>query len=193
TVRATVDLPQPLSPTSEKVSPRRIAKLRPSTAVSTYRGIRITSRVTSGLETPKFIFRSRTSRSGASDTAGSDIGEPSVIEPAGRELAARLGRGKRRRLFPADRPNLAAARIEGAAFGAAIEPRHGAFDIGEILEVLADLRDRIHQPAGVGMLRIVDHAPHLADLDKPPQIDLRDAIGGFRDDPHVMRHQHGRD
>ena len=61
TMRASVDFPEPDSPTSPNVSPRSIAKSRPSTAASVRRGSRLTSREIQGLETSNTRLKPRTS------------------------------------------------------------------------------------------------------------------------------------
>ncbi len=53
TQRATVDLPQPDSPTRAKVLPRGMSKLTPSTAFRIWRGWPSIIRLSNGLETSK--------------------------------------------------------------------------------------------------------------------------------------------
>src|SRR5215475_9673261 len=63
--RATVDLPQPDSPTRPKVSPRAIEKLTPSTARSSARGLPSSTRLSHGGETSKVLATLTSSTSGA--------------------------------------------------------------------------------------------------------------------------------
>ena len=56
--RATVLLPQPDSPTKASVLPRSISKLTPSTAFSSWRGLRSITRLSQGAETSKVLAKS---------------------------------------------------------------------------------------------------------------------------------------
>jgi hypothetical protein len=88
--RATVDLPQPDSPTSPSVSPGSIARLTPSTAFSTARGFRSRTRSSQGGET-----------SNERATSGQRQQRPDVIlgasQHAGPGAADRLELGRRGR------------------------------------------------------------------------------------------------
>ena len=61
TIRATVDLPEPDSPTMAKGAPRSIAKPTRSTAVRNRRGSRSITRLSQGFDTSKTRRRSVTS------------------------------------------------------------------------------------------------------------------------------------
>ena len=61
TIRATVDLPEPDSPTIAKVSPLAISKPTRSTAVRNFRGSRSSTRLSQGFETSNRRRRSVTS------------------------------------------------------------------------------------------------------------------------------------
>ena len=63
TILATVDLPEPDSPTSAKVSRLPIEKVTSAAAVSSRRGARSITRLSQGFETSKMRPRSRTSTS----------------------------------------------------------------------------------------------------------------------------------
>ena len=52
--------------------------------------------------------------------------------------------------------------------------------------------NRAHEPRGVGMLRVVDHLLHRADLDDAARVHHRHAVGGLGDHAHVVRDQHHR-
>ena len=101
--------------------------------------------------------------------------------------AIRSGRSTRQR-WPRD----GAARIEGAARRDLGQPRHGAVDLGQPLGAHAEARDRAHQALGVGMLGVLDHVAHRADLGDAAGIHHRDAVGGLGDHAHVVGHQHHR-
>jgi hypothetical protein len=101
--------------------------------------------------------------------------------PGGDELGA---------LATAPLERVGATRIERAAWGNGGEARHGAVDLREALALFDDGRDRPHQADRVRMLRPVDDVGHRADLHDAPRVHDRDAIGGFRDHAHVVRHEH---
>src|SRR5260221_10420683 len=173
--RATVDLPQPDSPTRESVSPRLMEKETPSTALSSWRGAPSITRFSHGRETSKSLVRWVTSRSGLKPTA------PSGMHRALAPIALRARRRRFGRVQPARRERLVgrheiraldlaaveyarAARIEGAARGDRVQARHGPLDLREALRLLAHRRNRSHEPSGIGMRQIVADRMHQADL-----------------------------
>src|SRR3546814_5844981 len=79
-------------------------------------------------------------------------------EPAGG--VGPFHRRELRALLPAAREGLRAARVEGAAGGNGVEPWHGAIDLGQRLDIVANQRDRAHQADGVGMLCPPHHLAH---------------------------------
>ena len=99
------------------------------------------------------------------------------------------------RLGPLDQAALAAegaARVEGAARRDLGQPRHGAVDLGQLVVAHAETRDRAHQAHGVGVLGVLDHVAHRADLGDAAGIHHRHAIGGLGDHAHVVGDQHHR-
>src|ERR1700680_2050155 len=80
--RARVDLPQPVSPTSPRVSPRRTSRLTPSTACTTSRLRRNSCPDRSGKYLTTFSTRSRTSASVVSE--GGVAGVSAFIIPPSR-------------------------------------------------------------------------------------------------------------
>src|SRR5688572_24246224 len=193
--RATVDLPQPDSPTSDSVSPRLISKETPSTAFRICRGERSITRFNHGGDTSKNFARSRTSMSVS--------GMHRPFAPVGRRLRRSLlgrvqpaggvrlrGRQQVGALDLAAVEDARAARVERAAHGDRVEARHRAFDLRQALELLADGRDRAHQTRCVRVLRVVDDLLHGADLHDAARVHHGHAVRGFRDDTHVVRDQH---
>src|SRR6185312_677981 len=137
--RATVDLPQPDSPTSASVSPPTTSKLTSSTARRLRRGSRSMTRFSHGAETSKSrLTRERLRRLGGG------------MQPAGRGARARgqqLGALDGATLEP---PR--AAWVERAAGRNGVQARHGALDLGETPVALrCDLGNRAHQAGGVGV------------------------------------------
>src|SRR5688500_12698529 len=151
--RATVDLPQPDSPTSASVSPRSTSRSTRSTARRMRRGSRSMTRLSHGRDTSKsrLTASSRSSRG---------------MEPAGRE--ARSGRQQVRSFGQAALEALRAARVEGAAARDGVEARHGAFDLNKTGFFSRNSWDGAHEPYGVGVARRVDHFAHRADLGDAP-------------------------
>src|SRR5436853_3527126 len=144
--RATVDLPQPDSPTSDSVSPRLMVKETPSTARRTWRGVCSITRFSHGRETSKSLERLVTSRRGLEPRIASGMHSP--VAPAG--LGA--GRGHFRGVEPACGERLVgahevraldlaavedarAAGIERAARRDRVQARHRALDLGEAPEL----------------------------------------------------------
>src|SRR6478736_9746025 len=147
--RATVDLPQPDSPTSESVSPRLIVKEMPSTARRICRGARSITRFSHGRETSKSLTRSFTSRR-ASPAFTTESGMHRSVAP----VLLRSRRGHLRGMQPARsegfvggkqvRPlglaaieDARAARIEGTARGNRVQARHRALDLRQALQLLS--------------------------------------------------------
>src|SRR5438067_1801389 len=174
--RATVDLPQPDSPTSASVSPASTAKLTPSTARRKRRGSRSSKRLSQGRDTSK----SRLTLSSLS----------SGMEPAGGAARARRKQVRPLRQAPLEAPW--AARVEGAARRNGVEPRHGAVDLHQAASLRGNARDRAHQADGVRMARRMDHLTHGADLDDASGVHHRDAMRRLGDHAHVVRDQHHR-
>src|SRR5687768_12626863 len=118
--RATVDLPQPDSPTSDSVSPRLMVNETPSTAFRIWRGAPSITRLSHGRETSKSLARPSTSSSTsamhrplAPVLARARRLALGVVQPAG---GARLVSGKQARaLDAATIEDARAARVEGAA------------------------------------------------------------------------------
>src|SRR4051795_10426677 len=131
--RATVDLPQPDSPTRPTVSPFSMSSDTWSTARRMRRGSRSSTRLSHGRETSK----SRLTPSSLS----------SGMQPAGG--AARPGGQKVRALGQAALEPARAAGMEGAARRDGIEPRHGALDLHQAAALGGDARNRAHQPDAV--------------------------------------------
>src|SRR6185503_4467351 len=195
--RATVDLPQPDSPTRESVSPRLMVKETPSTARRSWRDWRSITRFSHGLDTSKTLVRSFTSRS------VSAMHRPIApillrarrrhlrrMEPAGGERFVR-----REQAWPlglAAVEDARAAWIERTARGNGVQARHRPLDLRQALERSADRGDRAHEARRVGMLGIVDHFLHGPDLDDAAGIHDGDAIGGLRDHAHVVGDEHDR-
>src|SRR5687768_8453308 len=165
--RATVDLPQPDSPTSDSVSPRLMVNETPSTAFRIWRGAPSITRFNQGRDTSKKRARSETSSSVSAmhrpfapilrSTRRLALG---VVQPARR--AREVGRKQARALDAATVEDARAARVEGAPRGNGVQPRHRSLDLREALDVLADCGNRPHEAGGVGVLRIVDHLLHRA-------------------------------
>src|SRR5918992_2054171 len=111
--RATVDLPQPDSPTSARVSPFETWKLTRSTARKMRRGSRSITRFSHGRDTSKSRLTDSSLRS--------------CMEPAGG--AACAGIQQVGALHQAATEASRAAWVEGTARRDGVEARHCAFDL----------------------------------------------------------------
>src|SRR6186997_478587 len=160
--RATVDLPQPDSPTSARVSPLVTSKETRSTARNSRRGSRSITRLSHGRETSK----SRLTDSSLSR----------CMQPTGG--AAGPGVEQRRALDPAALEALRAARVEGAAGWNRVQTGHGAVDLNQTSLFRRNSRNRAHQAGGVRMARRMDDVAHRADLGDAPGVHHRDAVRG---------------
>src|SRR3546814_9125064 len=117
-----------------------------STAVSSARPWPCSRRFSSGGETSKIFERSSTSTKGNATSSRATACRSVMSAPAvAKEPAGGVGpfhRRELRALLPAAREGLRAARVEGAAGGNGVEPWHGAVDLGQRLDIVANQRDR---------------------------------------------------
>src|SRR5260221_7021359 len=181
TLRATVDLPQPLSPTRPSVSPAPIDRLTPSTA-RTWPTVRRSRPFFMG----KCFLRPLTSRTG-----GLDIGRRALGVPAGGPMTRPLllvGRKERPAALVGER----ATRREGAARWQVREGRHHAGDLGQALGLRRrraageiEPRDRGQETLGIGMQRRREEGADLGLLYLPAALHDDDALRGFRHDTEI--------
>ena len=149
-MRASVDLPEPDSPTMPSVSPRRIAKSTPSTAFSSRRGSRSISRVIQGLETSK-TRREAVDLDERGGVASCRASASACSQHAARALA---DREQRRPLGLAARETRAGSADESAAARDRGQARHRAGNLREARSTRRlQRRDRRHQPLRVGVQR----------------------------------------
>jgi hypothetical protein len=135
---------------------------------------------------PELISACEAAQSG--DRPGS--GARTAVQPAGSACGA--GRHKVRALDQTALPLGGAAWVEGAARRNFRETRHGAVDLRQPLGAHAEARDRTHEAFGIGMLGVLHDLAHRADLSDAAGIHHGDAVRGFGDHAHVVRHQHHR-
>src|SRR5262245_55111323 len=183
--RPTVDLPQPLSPTRPSVSPRRIAKLTPSTALTTPPRRAPNTPPPTG----KWTLRSTTSITGASILSGlRDRRGPrrADLEPAARAMAgADLAQRRRRRA--AGGLGVRAARREAAEARLAQRFRRQAGDRRQPRRAgLVGPRDRLQQADRVRHARVGEHRLRRRLLDDAARVHHRDAVGHARDHAKIV-------
>src|SRR6266480_3894906 len=178
--RAMVDLPQPDSPTSARVSPWRTSSVTPSTARSSRLPSPSSTRSSQGRETSKSRVTASTLSNGARMQPAGGLARPDRHELGTRAQAALEALG--------------AARMERASVRNRVEAWHRALDLREARAPRAcrDARNGRHQARGIGVLRRMEHVADRTDLDDAARIHDRDAIGGLGDDAHVVRDQHHR-
>src|SRR5687767_10387469 len=180
-VRPVVDLPQPDSPTSPRVSPGMTSNDTSSTAWT-----RATSRESSPPRIGKYFLRFRTLRSGSAmgsssvEEAGHLVAWPHFLER--RRVVEMHGFGQRAaRREAAARPRLAAQGRDGA---------------GNRLELLlpggrhVDARDRAQQSLRVRVERLLEQLAHRCFLHHLGAVHHDHALRGLGDDAHVVRDEH---
>src|ERR1700730_9007919 len=145
--RAIVLLPLPLSPTSTTISCSPIARSTPSTAWST--------RCEKMPPRRKCLVRPTTSNSGVSAVICVQVASDEVVWPL--EEGGLHG--------PAVRHHRGASGMEPAAGRRAQEVGRAAGDPHQPLLRTGDGRERLHQPLGVGMLRVLEDRAGRANLD----------------------------
>src|SRR5882672_1734179 len=161
-----VDLPQPDSPTSPRVSPTARSRLTPLTARTT----------------PAAVLK----RTWTSCNASSDI----ALAPLGGEAgdqAARRRLGELGPLAPAALHHPLAARREGAALRQGVERRHHAGNVGQPLGTLgAGNRRRADQADRVGVQWVLEQLVDGGFLDLAAGIHHHDAVGGLGDHAEIV-------
>ena len=173
----------PNSPTRPSVSPLAMAKLTPSTALTSP-----TRRCSSPPRIGKCLTRPSTSSTGA--LTACDL-------PAGDGVPAAGIDERRRRGAAAIRRQLA-ARGEGAADDRPGQDRHQAGDLLQArprarrIGLDVEPRDRPHQAARVGMQRVLEQRLDRRLLDLAAGIHHHDALGGLGDDAEIVGDQHDR-
>src|SRR5690349_16253687 len=160
-IRPVVVLPQPDSPTSPTVSPRRMSKLMPSTARTAAGGPLAQSPRRTGKCLTRFLTSSSLGcSSGAPDGAAivmSLLREQAANRPP---VAAGLDERHVARLALRTRP--VAARREGTSGGQVRGIGRAPLDRHQPLVGAPELGQRVDEPARVGMSRVLQHVVHPA-------------------------------
>src|SRR5260221_9043359 len=199
--RPSVDLPQPDSPTSPSVSPWRIARSTPSTALT-----RATVRPRMPERTGNQVRSPRTSRMGsaavqggpgldraATASATSRPIEPGAVlgDPAARQLAAYREQVRFLAVAATDRER--AARLELAAGRQPDHVRRRAVDRLQRLAIIGvEPRDGAEQRPRVGVLRVGEDIPGRALLDDPPRVHHHHPVAHPGDHAEVVGDQDRR-
>ena len=188
--RASVDLPQPDSPTTPRISPLRQSSETPSTA-------RADQPLRRGTRPP----RSRTSISGPRSS-----GRPRLHGRRGRrdlgplaprrEVAGGRVAPRRPRAAPGPRPaalvRVRAARLEATARRAARPDRAARRDRGGEPAAAADHGQRLEQALRVRVLGVVEDRADRPDLDDPARVHDRDPVAGLGEHAEVVGDQDQR-
>ncbi len=210
TTRATVDLPEPLSPTSPSVSPARMPKSTPSTAWT-----RPVTRLSRPECTGKSLRRPLASSSRWSAatrplpaapavTPGTAAGAwspgpstrpPRSISSCDRRQRTRPAPSRRssgHRLRGARVERVRAPRVEPAPTGHLVGARHLTGDHVQLAALRGRLRHRVEQALGVGVAREREQRVDRRLLHDLARVHHDDAVADLRDDAEVMRdEQHG--
>src|SRR5436190_20769260 len=179
TSRAVVDLPQPLSPTRPRVSPRRMWKSMPSTAFS----VCVFSPASLEKMSPcsvKCLVRPLTSSSMSSVAPRTILTSPLSVQMARRHVAGR-DLPELRHLAAAEIHGVRAARMEFAAGRRLHHVAHRALDGREVLGLRVEPRDRVQQADRIGMLRIGEDLALVAELDQVRGVHYADLVAGMGD------------
>src|SRR5438093_794563 len=184
--RPNVVLPQPDSPTSATVSPRRITRSTPSTArtvaISRWRSPPFTGKCFFRPRAASRIsFRSRLGRA-TRHLLRVEMAGDSPIRPVGEEL---------RLLDPAPIEGERTSRMEAAARRRRQQIRDDSWNRGERgarFELLTLRRnDRLEETLRVRMKRVGEEIGHRSVLDDFPGVHDGDPVAEFRDDRKVVR------
>ena len=189
--RARVDLPQPDSPTTPRISPLRQSNETPSTARVTLRLTR-NSTARSRTSIRLWVGHSLASRRGGVGRGG--LGDLGPLAP---------GRVVTRGGLP--RPHLAQRRVLEAALGRVRTAGPKATALGRLVRVggaardrsreaalAPDHRQRLEQALRVRMLGAFEDGAHRPDLDDPARVHDRDPVAGLGEHPEVVRDQDQR-
>ncbi len=199
--RASVDLPDPDSPTRASASPRSIRRSTPSTACSTRASCR--NRAASADPSAKLTDRSRASRSGAAGSADGTLAIAAAWALIGRLPPSPIRPGARNagRRWPARRRSaVAAARSRGSparrtcTWGGTGSPTAGSIRLGgDPGMATSDERgwstsgaDRT-SPSVYGWQRPRQYLLDRATLDDLPGVHDRELVADLGDDRQVVR------
>ena len=186
--RASVDLPQPDSPTTPRISPWRHSNETPSTARATlaldaelhrqvanlHQGLGIHSATSAAVTAGAAI--SGHSLQGAKWHAAACPGPTSRSAGSSKQRSAAYGQRGRKR-----QPSGRLARV-----GRATRDRRREAALA------ADHRQRLEQPLRVRVLRGVEDGAHRAGLDDPARVHDRDPVAGLGEHAEVVRDQDQR-
>src|SRR6516225_3442036 len=160
--RASVDLPQPDSPTIPTVSPRATVKLTLFRARTIWIGCPV-SRATKERWRRKLIDRFSTAIRGSASVIDASRCSNDFMADAGRSVD-RLDSDQRRARLPAGIDHEAAARRKGATLRQFQEQRGLAGDRGERLAHHAGAWHGIEQAEGIGVARLAEDLRHRTRL-----------------------------
>src|SRR5262245_26329820 len=178
TQRATVDLPQPDSPTSPKVSPVAMSKETPSTARTSERRPRMASSQAPSPRMGKFLARPSTLSNGCTTRLHGVTCDPVI----------RVDQFKRRQDLPANVQAIRATRHIAASGGSIQQRRDGTRD--RLKSHLAiDARDRTHQGARVGMHWLLEQRARGGSFDELTRVHDGHAVARLRHYAEIMRDQ----
>src|SRR3989442_2000998 len=201
--RPVVVFPQPLSPTTPRISPCRMSKLTPSTAWTYCSGPNRDPRKPDliGNIFTRFWTRYTTSPDAASGTAPSVTAISALPHRALVDLLREVAEGPVARrdlhhrgvLGAADLLRDPAPRVEPAARGRVREGRRAPRDRAEALPVPLDARERGHQPDRVRVRGTVEHLADVPVLEQLASVHDPDLLRDLRDDGDVVRDDDHRD
>src|SRR5256885_3209609 len=189
--RPSVVLPQPLSPTSPRVSPGATARLTLSTAL-TYARTRLNSPCFTGKWTFRFLTSSRFTRAEQSGVVRIqsflETGQSRIPVKAPGPMI-RLHLQKLRHFLRTIAPRFRAPRMETTARRKRPEIRNAAGNGGQTIGPALKFRDGLEQRDRVGMKWIRKQIGGGGELDNLPCIHHRHAVGGIAHHTQIVSDQ----
>src|SRR2546426_10149844 len=186
-----VVLPQPLSPTRQKISPLPTSRSTPSTA-RTYSGLALRNAARNPRRFSNQTRKSRRTKYGSRATSRRLLRRRRGGQVARREVA-RAHRVEFRLLIDAQRPGVLASRMEAAADGRVDQGRQEARDVRRQGLRALDVRERPDQVFRVRVFRVLVDVPHAAALHDLPGVHDRHRVARLRHDAEVVGDQDHRE
>src|SRR5881296_2426141 len=187
-----VVLPQPLSPTRQKISPLPTSRSTPSTA-RTYSGLALRNAARNPRRFSNQTRKSRRTKYGSRATSRRLLRRRRRGVQVARREVALAHRVESRLLIDAQWPGVLASRMEAAADGRVDQGRQEARDIRRQGLRALDIRERPDQVLRVRVFRVLVDVPHAAALHDLPGVHDRHRVARLRHDAEVVGDQDHRE
>src|SRR5437879_3678701 len=187
-----VVLPQPLSPTRQKISPRPTSRSTPSTA-RTYSGVVLRKAAKNPWRFSNHTRKSRRTRYGSRATSRRLLRRRRRGVQVARGEVALAHRIEARLPVDAQRPSELASRMEAAADRRVDQGGQQARDVRRQGLRALDVRERADQVFRVRVFRVLVDVSHAPPLDDLPGIHDRHRVARLRHDAEVVGNQDHRE